>query len=274
MALDMQSFKPRFFSAIIFGALMLLGLLGDKFFYISLFTIVVFIGSKEFYNISQKINTKAIVETTQLIYSMACVALFLFVAHATGFNFVENITLQPIIYFSSFILLFFFAMVMHGFKNNFFNLFLGCIYVPLSLGLLAQCYAINNYFPLALIILIWINDTMQYIVGSIFGKNKMAPIISPKKTWEGTIGGSTLCLITAIILSIFFTNFTNVQWVAMGLIASVGGTLGDLLESKLKRSANIKDSGNIMPGHGGILDRFDSLFLASLLLWIFIWFCK
>ncbi len=126
---------------------------------------------------------------------------------------------------------------MHGIKNNFVQLLYGYLYVPLSLGLLAWCYTVNNYFPLVLIILIWINDTMQYIVGSLFGKHKMAPIISPKKTWEGTIGGSALCIIVAIICSIFIKNFTLVQWIAMGLIASVGGTLGDLLESKLKRTA-------------------------------------
>jgi phosphatidate cytidylyltransferase len=274
MALDMQTFKPRFFSALIFGALMLLALLGDKFLYIALFTVVVFIGAKECYSLIQKINNKPSAETTQLIYAMSCVALFLFVAHASGFNFIQNITLQPLIYLSLFILLLLFTIAMHGFKNNFLHLILGCLYVPLTLGLLAQCYAVNNYYPLALILLIWINDTMQYIVGSMIGTHKMAPNISPKKTWEGTIGGSALSIIAAVALSFFYKNFAMEQWVVMGLIASVGGTLGDLLESKLKRVAQVKDSGTIMPGHGGILDRFDSLFLASLLLWIFIFVTK
>ncbi len=270
----MQTFRPRFLSAVVFGAIMLLGLLGDKFLYISLFTVVVFIGAKELYNIIQKNNDRPVADTTQLIYALACVALFLFVAHATGFQFIQNVTLLPLIYLSMFILLIVFTITMHGFKNNFAQLLLGCLYVPLTMGLLAQCYAINTYYPVALIALIWINDTMQYVVGSIIGKHKMAPVISPKKTWEGTIGGSALCLIVAVVLSIFNKNFTTLQWISMGLIASVGGTFGDLLESKLKRSAGIKDSGNIMPGHGGVLDRFDSLFLASLLLWLVVFITK
>lgn len=274
MALDIQTFKPRFYSALVFGAIMLLALLGDAFIYIAVFTFITFIASKEYYSITQHISKKPIEETTQLIYALACVALFLFVAHSGGYTFVQNITLQPLIYLSLFILLLLFTIAMHGFKNNFVHLLYGCVYVPLSFGLLALCYTQNKYFPLALIVLIWINDTMQYIVGSMIGKHKMAPIISPKKTWEGTIGGSLLCLLVAILCSMFFKNFTVTQWLIIGLIASLGGTLGDLLESKLKRVANVKDSGTIMPGHGGALDRFDSVLLASVLLWAFVYLSK
>jgi phosphatidate cytidylyltransferase len=118
-----------------------------------------------------------------------------------------------------------------------------------------------------LIVLIWINDTMQYIVGSFIGKTKMAPIISPKKTWEGTIGGSLLAVLVAIVCGIFFKQYPIGEWIAFGLVASIAGTIGDLVESKLKRTAGVKDSGNIMPGHGGALDRFDSLLLAGPCLW-------
>ncbi len=268
MALDMQTFKPRFMSAIVFGAVMLLALLGDKFIYLVVFGIVCFIGAKEYYAIVQKTAKQSMEESTQLIYALASVALFMFVAHVTGFSFVQNINADPLLYLGLFVMLFLLAMAMHGFRNNSIPLLLGIVYVPLSLGLLAQCYAVNKFYPLALIVLIWINDTMQYIVGSMFGKHKMAPIISPKKTWEGTLGGSALCIVVAIVCAYLFKEFTMWQWIGMGLIASIGGTLGDLLESKLKRTAQIKDSGNIMPGHGGILDRFDSLLVASILLWI------
>jgi phosphatidate cytidylyltransferase len=109
---------------------------------------------------------------------------------------------------------------------------------------------------------------MQYLVGSFFGKTKMAPIISPKKTWEGTIGGSLLSMIVAITWGLLSKQHTLSVWIGIGLCATVVGTLGDLLESKLKRTAGIKDSGNIMPGHGGAMDRFDSLLLAAPFLWL------
>jgi phosphatidate cytidylyltransferase len=100
----------------------------------------------------------------------------------------------------------------------------------------------------------------------------MAPITSPKKTWEGTIGGSLICVLFALICGYFIKSIPYSLWLAMGFSASIMGTLGDLLESKLKRSAQIKDSGNIMPGHGGALDRMDSLLLAGPVLWILVQF--
>jgi phosphatidate cytidylyltransferase len=96
----------------------------------------------------------------------------------------------------------------------------------------------------------------------------MAPTISPKKTWEGTVGGSALCILAAFIASFFITSITRLDWLLIGFCASVVGTLGDLLESKIKRTADVKDSGTFMPGHGGVLDRFDSLLLAAPVLWI------
>jgi phosphatidate cytidylyltransferase len=116
--------------------------------------------------------------------------------------------------------------------------------------------------PLGLILLIWINDTMAYIVGSFIGKTPFSSI-SPKKTWEGTIGGALLTIIAAGIWGYFGNYYTILDWIALSLCASIAGTLGDLFESKLKRLAGVKDSGNFMPGHGGALDRFDSLLVAT-----------
>lgn len=122
----------------------------------------------------------------------------------------------------------------------------------------------DNYLkilPCGIIFSIWINDTMAYIVGSFIGKNPLSKI-SPKKTWEGTIGGIILC-ITVITLIGYFTKYYSLRdWIFISLFCAVFGTLGDLLESKLKRTANVKDSGSLMPGHGGFLDRFDSLLVA------------
>jgi len=131
-----------------------------------------------------------------------------------------------------------------------------------------------RFIPLVLISSIWINDTMAYIVGSLIGKTALTKI-SPKKTWEGTIGGIILSvLIIAFLLPFAYYSTSTISlsvWVAMiAFVASVTGTFGDILESKLKRMAGVKDSGSMMPGHGGFLDRFDSLLLATIFVWVFL----
>jgi len=128
----------------------------------------------------------------------------------------------------------------------------------------------NNLIPCAIIFSIWINDTMAYIVGSLIGKTPLSKI-SPKKTWEGTIGGIILAVVVAGIIAWQF-NFDIKMMLIIALISSVAGTLGDLLESRLKRMAGVKDSGNFMPGHGGFLDRFDSLLLAIPAVWLYVYF--
>lgn len=115
--------------------------------------------------------------------------------------------------------------------------------------------------PCGIVFSIWINDTMAYLVGSFIGKNPLSKI-SPKKTWEGTLGGIILCVIVITLIGYFTRYYSVLDWVVISLFCAVFGTLGDLLESKLKRMASVKDSGTLMPGHGGFLDRFDSLLVA------------
>lgn len=110
--------------------------------------------------------------------------------------------------------------------------------------------------------MIWMNDTMAYLVGSFIGKTPFSKI-SPKKTWEGTAGGAILTIVGAAVWGYYSPYYQMVDWMALALCASVAGTAGDLFESKLKRLADVKDSGAMMPGHGGALDRFDSLLVAT-----------
>ncbi len=164
---------------------------------------------------------------------------------------------------------------------------LGLAYISLSWGLMISLFNLctvpsnnnSNSFnvlyslPIILIASIWINDTMAYIVGSLIGKTPLTKI-SPKKTWEGTIGGAILAVATVSFLFYFFVNNDKqIIYIVVGIstIAAIIGTFGDLLESKLKRMANVKDSGSFMPGHGGFLDRFDSLLLATPVVWLFLW---
>ncbi|KAA3440255.1 phosphatidate cytidylyltransferase [Rufibacter hautae] len=115
---------------------------------------------------------------------------------------------------------------------------------------------------LGVMFLIWSSDTGAYAAGKTLGKNKLFPRISPGKTWEGWVGGVLLSLGVAWILSLYFQDLELVHWLGVAVLVSVFGVLGDLVESMLKRSLDVKDSGTLIPGHGGILDRFDSLILV------------
>ncbi len=121
--------------------------------------------------------------------------------------------------------------------------------------------------------LTWTNDTCAYFTGSWFGKNKLFPQISPKKTWEGSIGGVIGTMIMGFVLSQFFTELTATTWIAIAATVAIFGSIGDLIESMLKRSYGIKDSGTLLPGHGGFLDRFDAfIFLIPFVLLVILLF--
>jgi len=167
---------------------------------------------------------------------------------------------------------------------------LGLFYIVLPISMMIDLGISGNMFsmsdeinaewsytpllPCAIIFSIWINDTMAYLVGSMIGKTPFSKI-SPKKTWEGTIGGMLLCVIVIALAG----NYLPVpgakiiswkHWLTIAALCAIFGTIGDLFESKLKRNAGIKDSGNFMPGHGGFLDRFDSLLLATPFVWLYV----
>lgn len=120
----------------------------------------------------------------------------------------------------------------------------------------------NPILPLSIFIFTWINDTGAYCTGMLFGKHRLFERISPKKSWEGSIGGGIFSVIAAVIMAHFFPFMSLGVWIGLALTVVVFGTLGDLTESLLKRTLGIKDSGNILPGHGGMLDRFDSTLMA------------
>ena len=116
---------------------------------------------------------------------------------------------------------------------------------------------------IGLFVIIWLNDTGAYLVGSLLGKHKMAEKISPNKTWEGTFGGALLGMIVSLIFFRYFEYFNTIQIIIIALAVIVAGTFGDLTESLIKRNFEVKDSGTLLPGHGGFFDRFDSLLFAA-----------
>lgn len=154
------------------------------------------------------------------------------------------------------------------FSNIAFTIF-GVIYigVPFSMLILLPFLSNENqlyhpYLVFGYFLLLWANDTGAYLAGMAFGKRKLFERISPKKSWEGSIGGVLSTLIIAWCCSKWFPEMSYLSWNIIGLLISITGNFGDLAESLLKRSLNIKDSGNILPGHGGLLDRFDALLVS------------
>ncbi|HMR19322.1 MAG TPA: phosphatidate cytidylyltransferase [Sphingobacterium sp.] len=156
------------------------------------------------------------------------------------------------------------------------NLGLGYAFLPflffVALGFVQGNY--NPYIPLGFLIILWSNDTGAYLAGKSFGKHKLFERISPNKTWEGFVGGVILALVVAINLERYFGGLEKWQWAGIAILIGIFGTMGDLVESMLKRSLGVKDSGNILPGHGGLMDRFDGLLLAAPLVFLFLLFCQ
>jgi phosphatidate cytidylyltransferase len=154
----------------------------------------------------------------------------------------------------------------------------GIIYISMGLSLIFQLRAVmsNTFFgdigytiPLILIVSIWVNDTAAYLVGSLIGRRPLSSI-SPNKTWEGTIAGIFISVLLVTKIMGQYIPLSEKSIFLISIVAAIAGTFGDLVESKLKRLAGVKDSGTMMPGHGGFLDRFDSILLATPFVWLLI----
>lgn len=159
--------------------------------------------------------------------------------------------------------------------SNIAYTFLGLIYAVIpfvfyvSLAFISGTY--NLHLALGFFLMLWSNDTGAYLFGVKFGKHRLFERHSPKKSWEGFFGGIFTSVLVAYIISLFYKDYAFYHWMAMGLIISCFGTLGDLVESMFKRSIEVKDSGKILPGHGGVLDRFDGLLLSAPVIFVYLY---
>jgi phosphatidate cytidylyltransferase len=289
----MKTFFTRTATALVFVVVMLGGILYSPFTFFLLFFLVNFFALQEYFKLIRNIdpeyaNISGWHKNGILVASCALIMAF------TGEHFISSANLS--LGFLGWWIAVIFLLVLpigeillskeFSLKNMGYSA-LGLIYITLSLGLLVHLSL--NYdsirftptstgtgpgwlIPLLLIIFIWINDTMAYIVGSLIGRTPFAPTISPKKTIEGTVGGMILAVAAAGVYGHYWgQQWLSLQhWLALAAIAAIFGTIGDLLESKLKRMAGVKDSGKIMPGHGGFMDRFDSLLLAAPFAWLYV----
>lgn len=290
MALNLSTLKTRTLTAAVFVVVMMTGLLYNAWSFFILFSIIHFGCWYEYQKIITLIdaNYGKISRFHKYGVMIAGWCVMLVLTSKEGFR-IGPVSLYSLGWWMGLTFLFVLpaAEILLTRQLNAKNIFystLGLFYISLSLGLLTHLRSLFQGSPgfwpekvpvLMIIGSLWINDTMAYIVGSLIGKTPLSQI-SPKKTWEGTIGGIILAVIVMGIAgyyadrSIEWGIFSQAQWMVIAAIASVAGTFGDLLESKLKRMAGLKDSGHLMPGHGGFLDRFDSLLVATPFVWLFI----
>jgi phosphatidate cytidylyltransferase len=242
LALNIQTFKTRALTALLFVAVMLVGLLWNFWSFLVLFTVIHFGCWFEFVKLMKK------------IYGVKYLGYCLF-----GLIYI-TIPVLMMIHLS--------LEINYAAKNLSGAHFANPAWIRI---------AFSAVIPCGIIFSIWVNDTLAYLVGSFIGKTPLTKI-SPKKTWEGTIGGIILCVIAiGFLYPLLIKNYSdpllaNSIWFIIPAICAIFGSLGDLLESKLKRMADVKDSGSFMPGHGGFLDRFDSLLVAVPVVWVFVYF--
>lgn len=260
----MRHLLRRSLSGIIYVLIFISAILLSKESYIVLITICGFLCIWEF--------TKMISLKNYAAYIFYAFVLFLMIQRQDSYA--TLLVLVVTLLSSLFLVYQLFAKKQITFSNDRSKLGVTIRYVIFSMCFLVLLpFHKNSFHPylmISILSIIWINDSFAFLVGKNFGSRKLFPSVSPRKTVEGFLGGLTFSLLAAFLISKLNFDFSVLNWLIIGLIVSVVGTIGDLVESKFKRQAKIKDSGTIMPGHGGILDRLDSLLFAAPFVYLYI----
>ena len=265
----MNNFVKRTLSGSLLVALIVGSILLNSYAFAVFFTLLTALAVREFHKLS---NTQKNVSVNGWAASMGGVLLFICsFLFASGESPYSVLTLYGL-----YVVLILITELYRKKSNPLHNwayFILGQIMVALPFSLLSFILYIDGYQPillLALFVTIWVNDTGAYLFGVRFGKHRLFERISPKKSWEGFVGGALAALLSGYIFSLYLTNLTLLEWILFSEITVVFATYGDLIESLLKRTVNVKDSGDVIPGHGGILDRFDSLLLATPVIFMYL----
>jgi phosphatidate cytidylyltransferase len=264
-----SNFWQRTITGLIFVLVVIGSIFFDYILFAGVFAVITVVGMWEFYVMAARKNIFPLA-----LPGIIAGTLIFFITAISDFQII--IGFHPAKYYALvflYILVLFIAELFRKSETAIENISvcISCIiYIAIPFSILVSIPAVvvqENSFGKIIImsffLLIWTYDIFAYLTGMWLGKHKLFERISPKKTWEGLIGGLIFCIAFAVGLSYFIKELTLVQWIIMAVLIMVSGTFGDLVESMFKRSANCKDSGNIFPGHGGVLDRFDAVLFAA-----------
>ena len=269
----MNNFVLRTLTGIVFVGLIVSSIVFNPLFFAGLFFCVTLLGLHEFYKLLKNGGKEP-----QLCLGIVSGGLLFGFLAAIANNQLDSKYLMTLLPLGVII---FIAELYRKKANPFENIaltLLGIFYIALPFGLLNFLYIdvkgqtfilLLGYFAI-----LWLNDTFAYLFGMTFGKHRLFERISPKKSWEGSIGGGITSIFAAWLISHYGTALPLIHWLIIAVLIVISGTLGDLVESMLKRSLNCKDSGTLLPGHGGILDRFDAVLISAPLIFVYIQLIK
>ncbi|MXV14679.1 phosphatidate cytidylyltransferase [Hufsiella ginkgonis] len=263
--------KTRAITGVFFVAVMLGSVLLGDYAFTFFFLLLSLLSLDEFYRL---VRTGSVKPQRQL-----GIALGLLVYLPVAFHFFRGTPLDFLLVVVPAAVLVFIAELYRKHENPFHNIgytLLGVIFAVLPFSFFhALAFLPGDYrfhLPLGFMLMLWASDTGAYLFGMKFGKTRLFERHSPKKSWEGFVGGMLTSFLVSVVISYFYSELSAVEWGVMSLIIATTGTLGDLAESMLKRSLGVKDSGSLLPGHGGLLDRFDGLLLSAPLVFVYLYF--
>jgi phosphatidate cytidylyltransferase len=267
----MNNFVKRTLSGFIFVTLIVGSILLNRFTFAAFFSIICGWAVYEFHKLS---NQQPVINVNTGTALIGGVLLFL-----CSFVYASGFCHYPVYSFYGFYVILVLIFELYQQKenplNNWAYFILGQVYIALPFALLNYILFMDNWQPLLLLAVfatIWVNDTGAYLVGVSIGKHRLFERISPKKSWGGFIGGALAALLSGYVFSLFIPQISLINWFIFSEIIVIFGTFGDLIESLMKRTVKVKDSGNVIPGHGGLLDRFDSMLLAAPVVFIYLSF--
>jgi phosphatidate cytidylyltransferase len=266
---QMSNLTQRILTGLVYGITTITCLIYGSVSFVFFFLVVMIIGLNEFYKLAEKLDYKP----NKILTTLSSVLIFTTLLSVYTFeNYTKILLALSILSILMIFVKTLFQKSVRPFKSL-ASTFLAILYVAIPFSLTSLIAFESGKFEYELIlssfVLVWLSDTGGYFIGVSFGKRKLLERISPKKSWEGALGSIIFSIIGALFISNYFTILETFEWIILSVIICLSSILGDLIESMFKRDAGIKDTGNILPGHGGILDRFDSILFVVPMIYIF-----